>query len=95
MDDFCSFFVFSDHELARLVVWTIKTQTDPITKKKDVEIMVVDYSKKIEDESAGILFDCKSVTLASLSFEELPKENQIGTLTTVILRVDKNKNVER
>lgn len=95
MDDFCSFFVFSDYELARLVVWTIKTQTDPITKKKDVEIMVVDYSKKIEDESAGILFDCKSVNLVSLSFEQLPKENQIGTSTIVILTVDKNKNVER
>ena len=92
---FDPFFVFSDYDLARLVVWTIKTQTDPITKKKDVNIMVVDYSKKIEDESAGILFDCKSVTLASLSFEELPKENQIGTSTIVILTVDKNKNVER
>lgn len=43
---FDPFFVFSDYDLARLVVWTIKTQTDPITKKKDVNIMVVDYSKK-------------------------------------------------
>ena len=28
---FDPFFVFSDYELARLVVWAIKTQTDPIT----------------------------------------------------------------
>ena len=54
----------------------------------------MDYSKKIEDENTGILFDCKFVTLASLLFEEPPKENQVGISTTVILRLDKNKNVE-
>ncbi|WP_392562487.1 hypothetical protein RHO12_03125 [Orbus sturtevantii] len=73
--------------------WAVDSKVDPITDKKTVMIMAVDTTKK-RNNSAGLIFNCNSTSLTSMSLLDIPNKNQVGNKVKFILRVDKNKPFE-
>ena len=88
---FVPFFVFSD--MVKFEDWTVNSEVDPITDAKKINIIIINKTKN-KNETAGFVFNCKSVSLVSMNLKDFPKADDVGNLTKVILRVDKNVPIE-
>lgn len=88
---FVPFFVFCGS--VKTGNWIVDINEDPITDEKTVRIFTIDKTK-LNNETATFLFTCNSVSLLSFDINDLPKINERGNSTKVVLRVDKKTPIE-
>lgn len=88
---FIPFFVFCGS--VKTGNWIVDINEDPIADEKTVRIFTIDKTK-LNNETATFLFTCNSVSLLSFDINDLPKINERGNSTKVVLRVDKKTPFE-